>query len=155
MKLINLSRYRRKLFPQGNGYRSETGGLLESLRKLDLSKIKKYHSRYYVPHNLCLVVTGRISTRTLLEKVQETIESRAHLHKQDTGPKPEGWKRPFVETESAVVPKIDTDSSIFVDFPAKEEKFGEVTMVMIGPHPDEELILSVGFNMTNFYCSDV
>lgn len=127
---------------------------MESLRNLDLSKIKKYHSRYYVPHNLCLVVTGRISTQALLKKIQETIESRARLHNQDAGPKPDGWKRPFVETESAVVPKINSDSSIFVEFPAKEEKFGEITMVMIGPSPEEELILTVRINKVSWNCSD-
>lgn len=142
-RLIIPGRYRRRLFPPGNGYRSETGGLLESLRKLDLTKIKKYHSSYYAPHNLCLVVTGRLSTHALLEEVQKTIENRAHLHKQDVGPKPDGWKRPFVETESAVVPNLNSDSSMVVEFPAKEEKFGEVRMVMIGPSPDDELTLSV------------
>jgi hypothetical protein len=89
------------------------------------------------------VVTGRLSTHALLEEVQKTIENRAHLHKQDVGPKPDGWKRPFVETESAVVPNLNSDSSMVVEFPAKEEKFGEVRMVMIGPSPDDELTLSV------------
>jgi Zn-dependent M16 (insulinase) family peptidase len=128
---------------------------MESLRKLDLGKIKKYHSSYYVPHNLCLVVTGRLSTSALLEEVQNTIENRARLHKQDIGPRPEGWKRPFVETESAVAPKLDSDSSIVVEFPAKEEKFGEITMIMIGPSPDDELTLSVRPNRVTTDCSDI
>ncbi|KIM20884.1 hypothetical protein M408DRAFT_30019 [Serendipita vermifera MAFF 305830] len=135
--LVDLA-YRRKLFPKGNGYRSETGGLMEALRTLNLAKIQDYHSRYYAPHNLCLVVTGRLSTQALLEEVQKTIEVRAGVHEQDKGIKPDEWKRPFMETESAIVPKIESNSSISVEFPAKEERFGEITIVTIGPSPDDE-----------------
>jgi len=116
---------------------------MESLRKLDLDKIKKYHSSYYAPHNLCLVVTGRISTVALLHELQKTVESRARIHGQNLGVKPGGWKRPFVETESAVTPKIDSDSSLVVDFPAKEERFGQVTVITIGPSPEDMLTLTV------------
>jgi len=98
---------------------------MESLRKLDLDKIKKYHSSYYAPHNLCLVVTGRISTVVLLNELQKTVENRARIHGQNVGVKPEGWRRPFVETESAVIPRLDSDISIVVEFPAKEERFGD------------------------------
>ncbi|CAG8642168.1 2676_t:CDS:2, partial [Acaulospora colombiana] len=51
--LMDLA-YRRKLYPEGNGYRSETGGMMEALRKLSLAEIQAYHSKYYAPHNLCL-----------------------------------------------------------------------------------------------------
>lgn len=41
--LIDLEK-RRLLFPEGCGYRSETGGLMEALRILDVSTIRKYVS---------------------------------------------------------------------------------------------------------------
>ncbi|PVF93786.1 hypothetical protein CPB86DRAFT_714671 [Serendipita vermifera] len=136
--LIDLA-YRRKLYPEGSGYRSETGGMMEALRKLSLTEIQAYHSKYYAPHNLCLVITGRMSTHSLLQQVQDTIETRAIVHGQNKGPKPEDWKRPFMETDSALVPTIDKKTEISVQFPAKEEKYGEIRIVMVGPSPEDEL----------------
>lgn len=135
--------YRRKLYPKGNGYRSETGGEMEALRELSLGQIKAYHAEYYVPNNLCILVTGRLSTQQLLEQVQNTIETRAITHEQNKGPKPVGWKRPFMDTESAVVPDLVSNTSVEVEFPAMEEKFGELTVTTIGPSPQDGITLGV------------
>lgn len=116
---------------------------MEALRKLDLDQIKKYHTKYYAPHNLCLIVTGRLSTKALLQEIQKTIEARAALHGQNVGVKPDGWRRPFVETESANAPHLDADTSLDVEFPAKEEKFGQLSMISMGPSPYDSLTLGV------------
>jgi len=116
---------------------------MEALRELDLDQIKKYHSAYYAPHNLGLVVTGRLSTKALLEEIQQTIEARAISHGQNLGIKPEGWKRPFVETASVTTPVLDADTSLNVEFPAKEEKFGQIRMITIGPPPHDGITLGV------------
>jgi Zn-dependent M16 (insulinase) family peptidase len=123
--------------------------MMEALRQLSLEEIQAYHSKYYAPHNLCLIITGRMSTSSLLQQVQKTIESRAILHGQDKGPKPEGWKRPFVETDSAIVPRLDKKTEIQVQFPAKEEKYGEVRIVMVGPKPDDEVTQFVSSHVPN------
>ncbi|KAG8804325.1 hypothetical protein FRC16_009538 [Serendipita sp. 398] len=148
-------RYRRKLYGEGNGYRSETGGLMEALRILKLEGIKDYHSTYYVPHNLCLVVTGHLSTHALVTQVQTMIEGQvlshimpngdsldaslgrngSHIHSRDK------WNRPFMETESAKVPSIPKNMELYVEFPAKEETLGQVTIITVGPRPNDHLTL--------------
>ena len=62
-----------------------------------------YHKTYYVPHNLSLIVTGKLSggTASLLKVVQEQVEPNIIAHGQNHGPRPQGWKRPFLETDSA------------------------------------------------------
>jgi Zn-dependent M16 (insulinase) family peptidase len=116
---------------------------MEALRELNVDQIRKYHSAYYVPHNLSLVVTGRLSTKALLEEIQKTVEARAISQGQNLGIKPDGWKRPFVETASATIPVLDADTSLDVEFPAKEERFGKIRMITIGPPPDDVITIGV------------
>ena len=125
--------------PPGSGYRSETGGLMDALRVLTPEKsddctqttlapliflpVREYHSNYYVPHNLALIVTGKLSngTSSLLRVVQEQIEPNLISHGQNHGPSPSGWKRPFVETASAIRTPIPTTMKHIVEFPEKDE----------------------------------
>ena len=67
------------------------------------SIVRDYHHTYYVPHNLTLIVTGKLAsgTASLLDVVQKQVEPSIVEHGQNKGPRPEGWKRPFVETASA------------------------------------------------------
>jgi Zn-dependent M16 (insulinase) family peptidase len=122
---------------------------MEALRELNLDKIKEYHREYYNPHNLCLVVTGRLSTQALLEEIEKTVEARATLHGQNLGVKPEGWKRPFVETDSATIPEFKEDASLDVEFPAKEENSGRISIIMRGPSQEDTLTLGV---RPGFHC---
>jgi len=85
--------------------------------------VRDYHSSYYVPHNLALIVAGKLSsgTSSLLKVVQEQVEPSLIDHKQNHGPRPAGWKRPFMETASAFrkpIPKTIKDT---VEFPEKDE----------------------------------
>ena len=87
MDLMELAT-QRLMFPEGSGYRSETGGLMEALRVLDVQTIreyvflslksvdiKSYHGAYYVPHNLSLVIVGNVDHVALLETLQEKVEA--------------------------------------------------------------------------------
>lgn len=76
-----------------------------------------------MPHNLTLIVTGKLSsgTSTLLSVIQEQIEPSLIAHGQNRGPRPPGWKRPFVETSSAVRPPIKETIEETVEFPEKDE----------------------------------
>ncbi|EJD55672.1 hypothetical protein AURDEDRAFT_109912 [Auricularia subglabra TFB-10046 SS5] len=113
--------------PPGSAYRSETGGLMEALRVLTIDDIRKYHAEYYVPHNLSLVVSGKLSTHDLLNVLQEKIEPSAIAHKQNHGARgPPGFKRPFLETPSANRPAFDKTIKDWVDFPEKDESMGEI-----------------------------
>lgn len=76
-----------------------------------------------MPHNLSLIVTGKLTsgTSTLLSVVQDQVEPNLIAHGQNLGPRPPGWKRPFVETASAIRPPIQETVKDTVEFPEKDE----------------------------------
>src|SRR5260370_11980924 len=100
--------------------------------------VRDYHKTYYVPHNLSLIVTGKFSrgTETLLSLVQNKIEPSIIAHGQNKGPKPPGWKRPFVETPSAQRKPIAELIERTVEFPTKDESTGELMIYYMGPRND-------------------
>ncbi|TFK30528.1 cytoplasmic protein [Coprinopsis marcescibilis] len=125
----------RLLHPVGSAYRSETGGLMEALRVLTPEQIRNYHSTYYVPQNLALIVCGKFSngTESLLRVVQDQIEPTLIKHHQNNGPRPAGWKRPFLETPSADRKPLEKDAYQVVEFPEKDESMGELVINFLGP----------------------
>ncbi|KIM85318.1 hypothetical protein PILCRDRAFT_817322 [Piloderma croceum F 1598] len=128
-------RMQQLLNPPGSAYRSETGGLMEALRVLTVEQIRNYHKTYYVPQNLSLIVTGKLSsgTSSLLKVIQEQIEPNIIAHGQNQGPRPPGWKRPFLETASAKREPISKTVNDTVEFPEKDESMGELIMTFMGP----------------------
>ncbi|TCD61425.1 hypothetical protein EIP91_008439 [Steccherinum ochraceum] len=128
----------RLMNPEGSAYRSETGGLMEALRKLSVEQIRDYHHTYYVPHNLSLIVSGKLAsgTTSLLEVVQNKVEPSIVAHGQNRGPRPDGWKRPFVETASAKRDPIAATVTKAVEFPEKDESVGELEINYRGPAPN-------------------
>jgi hypothetical protein len=103
----------------------------------DRTIVREYHATYYVPHNLTLIVCGKLAsgTASLLDVVQQKIEPTLIEHGQKHGSKPPGWKRPFVETASADRKPLTEDKIEVVEFPEKDESVGELTMSFVGPHP--------------------
>ncbi|KAG8934411.1 hypothetical protein FRC02_010045 [Tulasnella sp. 418] len=128
----------RLLYPPSSAYRSETGGLMEALRVLTAQEIRSYHASYYVPHNLCLIVAGNVSTTDLLDVLQNKIEPNILEHGQN-GARAD-WKRPFLETPSKERPIIENVVKDVVEFPEKDESVGELSITLIGPEPGDHLI---------------
>jgi hypothetical protein len=87
------------------------------------SIVRQYHATYYVPHNLSLIVTGKLSSGTfsLLDVIQNQVEPSLISHGQNNGPCPQGWRRPFVKTESARRPPVTATIKEIVQFPEKDE----------------------------------
>ncbi|KAI0931998.1 hypothetical protein AcV7_000767 [Taiwanofungus camphoratus] len=131
-------RMQRLLNPKESAYRSETGGLMEALRVLTVEKIREYHHKYYVPHNLSLIVTGKLAsgTSSLLNVVQTKVEPSLVAHGQKYGPRPPGWKRPFLETASSRRGPIQRTVKETVEFPEKDESVGELQIGFMGPPPN-------------------
>ncbi|KAH9941151.1 Metalloenzyme, LuxS/M16 peptidase-like protein [Epithele typhae] len=127
----------RLLNPIGSAYRSKTGGRVEALRQLTVEEVREYHRQYYVPHNLTLVVTGKLTSGTvsLLSVVQNEIEPSIIAHGQAHGPCPDGWIRPFLETPTADRPTFTETVVEMIDFPEKDETAGEVKIGFRGPPP--------------------
>ena len=67
---------KRLLYPVGDGFRYETGGMMEQLRVLKADRIREFHHEMYQPRNLCLVIIGEINHEDLLailDGFEETI----------------------------------------------------------------------------------
>jgi hypothetical protein len=65
--------------------------------------------------------------------VQNKIEPSIIEHGQNQGPKPPGWKRPFLETPSAQRGPIAEFMERTVEFPEKDESTGELLINYMGP----------------------
>ncbi|CAE7154201.1 unnamed protein product [Rhizoctonia solani] len=133
--------------PAGSAYRSETGGLMEALRA---HLVRDYHKSYYVPHNLCLIVSGKLKTPELLHVLQTKVEPRIIKHGQV---KPPTWKRPFTETPSAQKPSLKGVTKATVEFPEQDESAGEVVVSFQGPEP-EKFTESKAMEMLGLYLTD-
>ncbi|KAK4057568.1 hypothetical protein OIO90_001213 [Microbotryomycetes sp. JL221] len=148
-------RLQRSLYSKKNALRSETGGMMEALRVLKVEEIRQYHASSYVPQNLTLIVVGRSLDpikllRTLEAQTLPTIVS----HKQDNGPHPLGWKRPFVESSTASNPPMLTADKVeVVEFPEKDESTGELMMSWIGVAAND-YINDLALDVLGYYLTD-
>lgn len=126
---------------------------MEALRVLNVETIRDYHKSYYVPHNLCLIVAGRLSTESLLEVLQKEVEPSILEHGQAHGPHPEGWKRPFLETTTVNPPVLTEPKSEVVEFPEHDESTGELSMFFVGPSIHDHLTMKA-IDMLGVYLTD-
>lgn len=74
-------------------------------------------------------------TPSILSVLQEQVEPSIVAHQQNRGPKPNGWKRPFLETPSANRPPIAQSRREIATFPEKDESLGELIISYLGPAP--------------------
>lgn len=54
------------LYPEGVGFRYETGGMMEALRVLTADRIRQFHKEMYQPKNLCVIIIGEVDHDNLL-----------------------------------------------------------------------------------------
>ena len=125
--MISDVKANRLMYPEGVGFRYETGGLMENLRVLTADRIRKFHREMYQPKNLCLVIMGEVDHNDLLDIV-DNFESTI----TDIIPKPDApFKRPWVETSRA--PPLEQTILETVEFPEEDESVGEVMVRFLGP----------------------
>ncbi|QSL66398.1 hypothetical protein MERGE_000777 [Pneumocystis wakefieldiae] len=129
---LQLIHSQRALFPEGSGYRSYTGGNLEALRALDVETVRKYHSEYYLPQNLCIIVAGKVDVDELFYVLDNIIEPNI-LHNLTLDL--ENWKREIVP------------------FPDIDETAGEVLLGWLGP-PSTEFLTLTALNLLGKYLTD-
>ncbi|ORY30613.1 cytoplasm protein, partial [Naematelia encephala] len=128
----------RSLYPPSSAYRSETGGLLANLRVLTAQQIRDYHAKYYVPHNLCLLIDGAVPLPVLFHILNTEVDPMIFSHlPPNTSIPPPGWKRPFVETSTASELSVPQSETKVVEFMEEDESMGEVSMVWLGPQPTD------------------
>ncbi|GAA6054753.1 hypothetical protein JCM3770_000926 [Rhodotorula araucariae] len=126
---------RQSLYGKRNAYRSDTLGNLDALRKLNVDDIIAYHSEMYVPQNVTVVVTGRaVRPEQLLATLQRTIEPALAEAGLSNGPRPHGWVRPFVESDTAMnPPTLKRDIVEQVEYADSDESVGAVEISWLGP----------------------
>lgn len=126
VELIDL-RSRRLLYPEGIGFRYETGGMMEQLRVLTAERIRAFHREMYQPKNLCLVITGEVDHENMLQVLDEFEETILDVIPSPSDP----FKRPWVE--SRPVPPLQKSIVERVEFPEEDESFGEIEIRFLGP----------------------
>ncbi|KAF4308857.1 Peptidase M16 [Botryosphaeria dothidea] len=118
---------RRLLYPEGNGFRYETGGMMEQLRVLTADRIREFHKDMYQPKNLCLVITGEVDHEDLLAILDKFEESILDVMPPLDAP----FKRPWVESEPT--PPLSKTIIDTVEFPEDDESTGEILIGFFGP----------------------
>ena len=125
-ELIELQS-KRILYPEGIGYRYETGGMMEQLRVLTADRIREFHREMYQPKNLCVAIFGEANHKELLAILDE-FETSILLDI----PSPDApFKRPWKESEPE--PALQKSTLLNVEFPEEDESFGEIDIRFLGP----------------------
>ncbi|MCJ1247440.1 hypothetical protein MMC30_004654 [Trapelia coarctata] len=124
---------RRLMYPEGVGFRYETGGMMEQLRVLTSDRIRQFHRDMYQPKNLCLIIVGEVhhdDLLAILDNFENTI--------LEDIPKPDvPFKRPWVESNQP--PRLRDSTVETVDFPEEDETSGEISISFFGPSCNDHL----------------
>ncbi|KAK5137618.1 hypothetical protein LTR08_007913 [Meristemomyces frigidus] len=134
-EIIDLA-MRRLMYPEGNGYRYETGGMMEQLRVLSADRIRRFHKEMYQPKNMRLVIAGEVDHSELLQIVDAFEETVL----EDVPSVDAPFKRPW--TESEPTPSLQETVVKTVEFPEEDESMGEVVIGFFGPKYDDHLAQS-------------
>ncbi|RDW74089.1 hypothetical protein BP5796_07531 [Coleophoma crateriformis] len=137
-------RARQLLYPEGVGFRYETGGLMEQLRVLTAERIRAFHREMYQPKNLCLVLIGEIDHDQLFEILDSFEESIL----DDIPPPDAPFKRPWVDSPQA--PPLEETIIETVKFPEEDESTGEILVGMFGPDCNDP-VLTAALNVLLTY----
>lgn len=136
---ISMLHNQRSLFHEKSGYSSETGGLLENLRKLSNETIRQFHTDSYRPNNLCVIVTGNVDEEEFLSILNKFDSELPSLDTSNPPP------RPFLDSKYSIEPLTENKVK-YVEFPEKDESYGEITISWIGPKHEqfeEDLAISL------------
>jgi Zn-dependent M16 (insulinase) family peptidase len=130
-----------EMYPEDSAYRSETGGMLDALRKLTVEEIREFHRDAYKPWNVCLHVDGSIPADQLMKILNYTVDPMILANTKSKGDSvvPATWNRPFLETPSASGPVIEKNVRKVVPFMDKDETVGEVVMAWKGTKTGDHL----------------
>ncbi|KAM0793508.1 hypothetical protein ACM66B_000947 [Microbotryomycetes sp. NB124-2] len=146
------------LYSMQNGMRSETGGMLDALRKLTLEEIREYHHAMYVPQNVTVVILGQaMRPEMLLQMLSDKTEPMLTSIGLAKGPHPPNWRRPFIETASASHPPRLTSNIVkVIEYAERDESVGEIEIDWVGPSIKDLLTLKAIQVLMDYLCaSDV
>lgn len=137
---------RRILYPEDVGFRYETGGMTEALRKLTPERIRQFHRDMYQPRNLCLVIVGEADQENLLEILDQFEESI----KDDIPPMDAPFQRPWID--SAQPPQLKETVLTTADFPEEDESVGEILVGFFGPNCTDIVAMTAMSVLMTYLC---
>jgi Zn-dependent M16 (insulinase) family peptidase len=137
---------RRLIYPEGDGFRYETGGLMKALRVLTAERIRQFHRDMYQPKNVRLVLIGEVDHANMLEVLDRFEDDIVDSVPAYDAP----FKRPWVE--STPTPPLSKTIVDTVEFPEEDESTGEISIVFIGPDAVNEK-LETALNTILMYLS--
>jgi len=126
-------RARRHLYPEGNGFRYETGGMMEQLRVLTADRIREFHHDMYQPKNLRLLLIGEVDHDDLLDILEQFEDSIVDVMPPMDAP----FKRPWLESKPT--PSLQKTIIDTVEFPEEDESSGEILIAFFGPDYMDQL----------------
>lgn len=105
--------------------------LVSSLKKRSLTLfficlVREYHSQFYSPENLVIIITGKLDQVHLLSTLEQ-IDKSILDRRVPKVPKPRPWN-PAPE-----IPNLKHNTVETVLFPGESESLGEVTVTWLGP----------------------
>ena len=132
------------LYPDGIGYRYETGGMMDALRVLTPERIREFHRDMYQPKNLCLIIVGEVDQKHLLGVLDKFEDGIIKDISDPNAP----WRRPWVDSKRP--PKLTESKVATVEFPEKDESMGEV-MVGFLAHDCMDIVVATASDVLSMY----
>ena len=133
---------KRLLYPEGCGWRYETGGMLEHLRILTNERIRAFHKSMYQPKNMCVIVFGAFDHGDLLRVLDKFEESISDAVPSLDAP----FSRPWITSKPAL--PLEKTFVEIVEFPEEDESVGEIMISFLGP----SLLNKIQSKCTNSSC---
>ncbi|KAK5007366.1 hypothetical protein LTR60_005734, partial [Cryomyces antarcticus] len=134
------------MYPEGNGFRYETGGMMEQLRVLTADRIREFHREMYQPKNLCLVLIGEVDHQNMLEILEKFEDGILDEVPAISAP----FKRPWVESDKT--PALKKTIVDIVHFPEDDESSGEVMVGFLGPDVNDTLLICALEILLTYLC---
>lgn len=136
----------RAIYPNsGYSYSANIDGIIKKLRtSTTIEKVRKFHSEFYRPENLTIVITGQVKI-DYVARVLEPIEKRI-LSKETKAPFQRPWQKPFE-------PLIESINKRIV-YPSNSEDCGIVNVGWRGPHCAREYLTLTACTMLLKYLSE-
>ncbi|KAF2710282.1 zinc metalloprotease-like protein [Pleomassaria siparia CBS 279.74] len=125
---------RRLLYPEGDGFRQETGGLMKALRVLTADRIRQFHKDMYQPKNIRLVLIGEVDHPNLLDILEKFEDEIIDSVPAFDAP----FKRPWVESKRT--PPLSKTTIETVEFPEEDDSTGEIQIAFLGPEAKDDLL---------------
>ncbi|CBZ54739.1 putative M16 family peptidase [Neospora caninum Liverpool] len=152
-KLVEL------VYPGDSGYRYETGGLMEQIRRTSNARVREYHANFYKWSNLSLIVTGLVEAASLLQTVRSSVQQIEEARdlpapaalsscpgldeaiakavgRPEHADRPLAFSgpRPWTDDRNVVLPASPSPSRFHrVYFPADDAESGRVALAWRGP----------------------